>query len=223
MKKTVLYLIDSGIDITKQNIKKIAFECKGTNHTIDFLPEAGGAVHAHGNRIYGIIADNIERDMPIYSIRILDAELRAHYLQLLCALEWIIKKGQRGIINLSLGVMNDKYQEELQYLLRKALKKQIFTICAASTQPSLPVSLEEVISVADGRMFRENHITAKHCRTIDYVVEIDETRYPFIPESASSYAAPFVTARALVLMQNNHIRSLVDLKLKLNKYFMRWE
>jgi len=223
----LLFIIDSGVEIL--NFKKIfqhkisqsAFEVKKKN--LIFIKKDNKCSNLHGNIILDIMLSeihNIEIE-EIKSFRMLDSNLNSYNQLLYTCLNYILNEYKKGVINLSLGVLSNECNEELFLMVNELIKKQIYIVCAASKVISYPSVLENVISVSDLNMYKNDRTEIKH--KIDFVVDIDSYNYPFIPCSATSFSAPFVTAKAAEILQTKKIDNIFQLKEELSKHFMRWE
>lgn len=103
-------------------------------------------VHGHGTAVAGIIK-KICPDVELYSVKILDEELKSYGILLIESIKWCIRNNMK-VINLSLGTENKKWKKKLQKICNKAYNKGIIIVAASpNKKKSYPAILPNVIGV----------------------------------------------------------------------------
>lgn len=170
----------------------------------------------HGDIVFKIVKGILNR-ANIKKIRITD-----NFSRLLKNLNRIcIDNISYSVINCSFGTSNNFDMSKLLSIINLLLDKNIYLVCAASKVESYPACFDNVISVSDLNMYKNDRNEINH--HIDFVVDIAQYGFDFIPYSATSFAAPFVTAKAAEIMASMDITSIDELKSELSKHFMKWE
>jgi len=178
-------------------------------------------IRNNSNVIHGNTVNLILQDFERESYPVLKDDLTGKYDDFIKILEYIHEKGMsRVLINCSFGVFGDIDTDYLSSVINRLAQKQIFLICAASKIPSFPSVMDNVISVSDMNMYKNDHHEINH--RIDFVVDIHSYKYDFIQYSCTSFAAPIVTAKAAELMSSGKIDTISQLRDELAIYFMRW-
>jgi hypothetical protein len=205
-----LYIIDSGIP-EEYKLQQEAFIINKKGR-IKHLNNDNICFGIHGEIIFKIIKNILINDFKVISMRIYDENLNASFYQLYAALLRILRIGKPSIINLSLAIFKDIYNNELQIIINELIKKNIFIVCSATLEKSYPSDLKNVITVVDN----SKSYTDKN---FDFKIDIKSYNYEFVPESSTSYACPIVSAKAYEIMNNCKQISFDILKQKLYECF----
>lgn len=217
------YIIDSGISssfsqcLQRRLVRSISIDLKDEELIVtDSLQGAGN----HGEIVTAIIDMFSPDGTELVSVKILNEHNSGMNVQLISALQHIEAIGNKGIINLSLGVLSEEFDNELYDIINKLKAMQIYCICSASKTPSLPMIYDNVITVSDAVMFNNDYDEITH--RIDYIVDLSFYRLNFVPASATSFASPFVTAKALEYFSVSDKPDFSEIKKYLDNYFRQW-
>lgn len=139
-------IIDSGID-------KI-YEVKRIKISIDrdykFLYNYGNIYdeNNHGTLIYKILREYIDDKDEVFSVKILNKDLKGHSLSIIKGIELAIEEGCE-MINLSLGTTSLDYLADIRKVIDYATNRGIIIVSANSNENAIsyPASLKNVIGI----------------------------------------------------------------------------
>lgn len=219
-----IYIIDSGISDSVSKIYsnlccfKFQYAIKDAFHSPE-IEKHLTSNDFHGDIVYRIITKSKSTCSEIYSFKILDHNLSASYAQLEKALEIILSINIKGIINLSLGLVDSGYRKKLSKYIEQLEACGIFIVCATSTYDSYPMLLPNVIRVSDAEFINRLDDESKFKRYVDFIYDVNKETCPFMPLNYPSYAAPFISALASDLIENYSINSIHMLKESLQEHY----
>ncbi|MGN7762108.1 S8 family serine peptidase [Paenibacillus sp. 22594] len=195
-------IIDSGIDVSKLALN--CYVATSFNYWIDEKGHvdfkcAANCSNDHGT-IIAIAIRHIHESVRFNSHNILDKDLKSDGRILISALKHAIEENP-DIIHMSLGTSKLKYYLPLKILIRRACKKGIIIVSAASNtgKISFPSNFKDVVSVkGDGDIncnqydFREGYFIASN-----NVMDIPNIKYIDNYENyrGTSMAAAYITGQ----------------------------
>lgn len=150
MKKIKVAIIDSGVEmnhplLSSQKITGIRiYEEEGKIYYKNEIKDVNG----HGTAVAGIIFEKCYSGIDLLSISILDKQLKCQFTLLKAAFQFAINFDVQ-VINLSLGTILPKYQNELKSLCDLADEKGILVVAAVNnyTDSSYPANFANVFGV----------------------------------------------------------------------------
>lgn len=219
-----LAIIDSGLTQINNKVTQINIRIK--NNKIIY-PNNCINNPIHCNLVYKIINEesdvirNNENEIKIFIFNILDQNLKTCFSLIDEAFKTILKL-DIDLVNMSMGYKLENKTDYFKKIVKKLLNKKTFIISAASEFLSYPSVLKDVITVSDLNLFNKKN-KIKDSENFDFIVDINSYNRSYIHTSTTSYAAPFVTAKAIDIMTNKKIGKINELKKELAKYFVKWE
>lgn len=229
--KVRVAILDSGVDMLDniQVKERINFIPGQENFTVMFEDEAG-----HGTAVAGIIAgetmegettEGINKNVEIYSAKVLDENNQAPLSRIIQGIYWAIEQDVH-IINMSFGT--DRYSQALEDAVKAASDKGILIVAAAGNQGKsgtdtveYPAAFSEVIAVGSVDAQGEVSDFSAKGEELEVVAPGEAVRVTGafgadMVVSGTSMAAPHVTAVASLLWGKNlsksanFIRTLLD-------------
>ncbi|MFA3782337.1 S8 family serine peptidase [Melioribacteraceae bacterium 4301-Me] len=202
-------VIDSGIDksnpVLNRNIYKMkdytissAYSMNDDDICKDFI--------GHGTACAGIIIKNAP-EVELLIIKIFDKELNSSYELLLKAIDFAIEE-KVNIINLSLGMTQQRDYSELQQLCNKAYERNIVIVTAENPEGliSYPSCFDNVLSVKAGKIHKKYGYFFNNDSSNIIIARGDHQRVAWLNNksmfvSGSSFAAPHISGIIALIMQ----------------------
>ncbi|MDH7603800.1 MAG: S8 family serine peptidase [Melioribacter sp.] len=202
-------VIDSGIDksnsMLNRNIYKMkdytissTYNMNDNNICKDFI--------GHGTACAGIITKNAP-EVELLIIKIFDKELNSSYDLLLKAIDFAIED-KVNIINLSLGMTQQRDYSELQKLCNKAYERNIVIVAAENPYGliSYPASFDNVFSVKAGKIHKKYGYSFNNDGSNKIIARGDHQRVLWLDNrsmfvSGSSFAVPYISGIIALIMQ----------------------
>ncbi len=171
-------IVDSGVDPTHPGVGPIAdsvelaFDAQGRV----ICRAACGDLAGHGTACAGLIRRRAP-DAALYSIRILDASLRADLRLLQAAIRWAIAQ-RMDVVNLSLGTTEPDGRAGLRAACQQAATAGLVLVAAAHEEglESYPSAFPEVIGVQGGRIYAPHGYYYRESAAIECVARGDAQR-----------------------------------------------
>lgn len=173
-------VIDSGV-YPHENLKNNIVTCKDFVAEKDVTYDDSG----HGTAVAGIIASL--SDVNIVSLKVLNCNNVASIEHLIEAFEWVLENQEQyniKVINISIGVVENKKSEILSDLCKKLNEKGVIIVTSSGnkdgvTEAFVPADYEDVISVGSIGVDKERYISAFSMSWISKSGKKNPTIYAF--------------------------------------------
>jgi hypothetical protein len=215
-----LAIIDTGLNKIRCGKSMVQVAYRIIDKTIVELPDFPGH-EDHCDIIYKILEREsgsmriFPAEAHIHIINILDENLRSHFVLLDKAINYILERDIQ-LVHMSLSYVKQDMHDYFVNIVNKLQVQNCFVVCAATSYVSYPSVLKQVISVTDKQT---GSIRPRQNRAFDFVVDVDAYNYDFISKSEPSYAAPFITAKAVDVLNTRSVCTVTELKKELSSYF----
>lgn len=204
-------LLDSGIDATHPELKNkvtSAAAVVSSHHAVSVvkLPHGDNDRSGHGTGAAGIIAKIAPR-AELVDIRVLNSMDAGSFAATEEGLRYAIGSGAR-IINMALGVRNEKYVMPLMKLLHEASSRNIIMVAASDNKGGLlyPAALPYVLSVnlGPGNSFME--IYKNGTGLVEFggcgaAVRTCGKGHTYVRQTGTSFAAAHISGVAALLLE----------------------
>lgn len=221
MSKIKVGVIDSGIDkehpLIRNNVKD-GIEIRLSKSGRIYYTKNYYDVNGHGTAIAGIIK-KIYPNVELYSVKILDKELKSYGILVIEAIKWSIKNRIK-IINLSLGTKNKKWRNKLKKICDKAINSGIIIVAANpnENEESYPATFSNVISVTSNEIKGKKWYIYQPNSKVDFIVkririkvaELNK-RYKYV-EISPSFASAKITGYIAKILGKNTLINFNDVK-----------
>lgn len=217
LNKTVVAVIDTGVDNTHPNLKDKVFPTR-INTSSSGTRNSSMDDNGHGTQIAGVIADNTPDNVVIKPYKVLDNKGSGTLTSLAAGINCAVSDGV-DIINISVGF--EEESDILKAAIDNAEMNDILVIGAAGNDGTdtlyYPASYENVIKVT--AINESNIITnfSTYGNDVDFAapgIRIKTTTLngKFITVRGTSIAAPFVSSVAAIIRSIEPDVSIEDLK-----------
>lgn len=223
LKKSKIAIIDNGVNLELLDGKIEECICINEQNKVEKdIVKFCDTDFLHGT-ICALIVANYETDSTLISIRILEKNGKGGIEKIEPALNWCYLNGVK-IVNLSLGTIDFREYDRLNYLINYYTYKGLILIAATSNQNyvTYPASFSNVIGVATSlnqipALKAYIHLGVDRLANSNHLIRLYDQEYE--TPISNSYATPYVTAKAAQILREKEEVDLCFLK----KYFNQSE
>lgn len=187
--------------------------------------------NGHGTMVAGILSEATSNNVKIVPIKIMDNTGEGSLINVIEAMYAIVNKVD--VINLSLGISNDKIDSNSKQIFDKAIKNiydsGVMIVCASGNEGKenvyYPASSTYTISVGATKRDKEIADFSNYGNTVDFTAPgvglwlpyyTSDTIYnndlPNVNNSGTSFASPFITSAIAMIKSENKNYSTSQIK-----------